>query len=98
MSLCYKFNKARCLLATLSPEEYTAPGRICETIQQAQDALRQNAEKAMQQCLHHWFFFRRRPGALFGMFRPLPRRGNLQARRRPDRINAGHRSRGVNNG
>ncbi len=49
MSLHYEFNKDRSLLATLSPEEHTALRRICETIRQSQEALRQKADTTIQQ-------------------------------------------------
>jgi hypothetical protein len=53
MSLRYKFNRARTLLAALSAEERQKLVRICEAIQQSQETLLQNAVPAMQQCLHN---------------------------------------------
>ncbi len=53
MSLRYKFKKARKLLAALTPEEHAELTRICETVRQSQKTLLQNADAAMQQCLHN---------------------------------------------
>jgi hypothetical protein len=53
MSLRYKFNKARALLAALSSDERTALDRICSDIRQSQETLLEHAAPAMQQCLHH---------------------------------------------
>lgn len=53
MSLRYKLNKARTLLAALSAEERTALDRICNDIQQSQETLLEHAAPAMQQCLQN---------------------------------------------
>ncbi|MBL0712474.1 MAG: hypothetical protein JJV98_02125 [Desulfosarcina sp.] len=53
MSLRYKFNQARKLLAGLTPVEREKLARICEGIQRAQDELLRKAEPAMRQCLNN---------------------------------------------
>ena len=53
MSLRYKLKKARSLLAALSPEERADLTRICDIIRRSQERLLENAEPAMQQCLHN---------------------------------------------
>ncbi len=53
MSLRYKLKKARSLLATLAPEERSDLTRICKNIRRSQEILLENAEPAMQQCLHN---------------------------------------------
>ena len=53
MSLRYKLNKARALIAALTPAEHNELKRICEAIQSSQAALLQNAGPAMHQCIHN---------------------------------------------
>ena len=53
MSLRYKLNKARALIAALTPAEHGELKRICEAIQRSQTALLQNAGPAMLQCIHN---------------------------------------------
>ncbi|MDJ0856957.1 MAG: hypothetical protein QNI88_17230 [Desulfobacterales bacterium] len=53
MSLRYKLNKGRNLLAALSPEEHANLTRICEDIRRSQEMLLENAGPAMQQCLNN---------------------------------------------
>ena len=53
MSLRYKLNKARRLLATLAVDEQVELHQICEAIRQSQETLLKNAAPAMQQCLHN---------------------------------------------
>jgi hypothetical protein len=53
VSLRYKLNRARRLLAGLSTGERARLTHICASIHQAQENLLANAGPAMQQCLHN---------------------------------------------
>ena len=52
MSLRYKLNKARALIATLTPAELDELKHICKAIQGSQAVLLGNAGAAMRQCIH----------------------------------------------
>ena len=53
MSLRYKLQKARALIATLAPAEHDELKRICKAIQRSQAVLLRNAGPAMHQCIHN---------------------------------------------